>query len=118
LANGDVLVAVTTDEAHPETVQPFGRPHFWDYRGRSVTQYWRVPPDDVRADLVCAVNVRFRYWRSRRAIPGGVAFENIELRQAFRDGQTFVFGITPAPPRKLLHRSPADTPRPGGNGKP
>ena len=39
--NGDILVPMMTNEEHPEVVRPFGRPHFWDYRGAKVTQYWR-----------------------------------------------------------------------------
>jgi hypothetical protein len=36
---------------------------------------------------------------SRHPIPGGVAFENFEMRERFRPGQRIVFGIT--------HRTPA-----------
>ena len=38
---------------------------------------------------------------SRRPIPGGIAFENFELRERFYDGQRFVFGITPKTPEEL-----------------
>jgi hypothetical protein len=30
----------------------------------------------------------------QQPIPGGISFENFELREPFRDGQTSVFGIT------------------------
>ncbi|HAV61707.1 MAG TPA: hypothetical protein DCY13_04995 [Verrucomicrobiales bacterium] len=93
-ANGDVLVALANDEAEPSAVQPFGRPHFWDYRGMKVSQYWRKPAAGVGDALVCAVNGRFTYWMSERSIPGGISFENFELREPFRSGQTVVFGIT------------------------
>jgi hypothetical protein len=98
---GDVLVAVTTDEAAPWEVQPFGRPSFWDYRGNKVTQYWRKPAAAVRKELRCTVNGRFTYWGSKRPIPGGVAFENFELGNAFRAGDAFVFGITRRAPAEL-----------------
>ena len=92
--NGDVVVWIENDEENPSAVQPFGRPHFWDYRGRKVMQYWRKPAAEVSADLQCAVNGRFTYWGGRRPIPGGISFENFELREPFRDGQSFVFGVT------------------------
>jgi hypothetical protein len=93
-ANGDVLVAIANDEENPELVQPFGRPHAWDYPGAKVTQYWRKPAKEIVPELACAVNGRFTYWGSERPIPGGISFENFELREPFRSGQTFVFGIT------------------------
>jgi hypothetical protein len=99
-AQGDVVVSIANDEENPHTIQPFGRPHFWDYRGSKVTQYWRKPAEDVRADLSCAVNGRFTYWGSKQPIPGGISFENFELREPFSPGQTVIFGITrknPAP---------------------
>jgi hypothetical protein len=93
-ASGDAVVWIENDEENPAAVQPFGRPHFWDYRGRKVVQYWRKPAAEVRAELVCAVNARYVYWGSERPIPGGISFENFELREPFRDGQEFVFGIS------------------------
>ncbi|MCI0350500.1 MAG: hypothetical protein L0Z53_13825 [Acidobacteriales bacterium] len=105
-ANRDVLVALMTDEENPASVRPFGRPYFWDYLGARVTQYWRKPEAEAGADLTCAVNGRFTYWGSRQAIPGGVSFENFELREPFRSGQTFIFGIT----RRDLAAVLADSP--------
>ena len=101
-ANGDVLVAIATDEHDPSSVQPFGRPHFWDYQGAKVTQYWRKPAAEIVPGLQCAVNARFTYWMGKQPIPGGIAFENCELREPFRSGQTFVFGITRRSPNELL----------------
>ena len=101
-ANGDVLVAIANDEHDPSSVQPFGRPHFWDYQGAKVTQYWRKPAAEIVPGLQCAVNARFTYWMGKQPIPGGIAFENCELREPFRSGQTFVFGITRRSPNELL----------------
>ena len=42
------------------------------------------------------------YWMSDRPIPGGIAFENFELREPFRSGQTFGFGITRQSPLALV----------------
>jgi hypothetical protein len=98
MANGDVVVAIANDENRPAMIEPFGRPGFWDYRGTKVTQYWRKPAREVQPDLSCVVNGRFTYWGSRQPIPGGVAFENLELHESFRSGQRFIFGISSRPP--------------------
>lgn len=100
-AAGDVLVALTTDEVSPSVVEPFpGRLH-WRYRGFPVTQYWKKPAGSARDDLHVAVNGRYTYWMSRQPIPGGIAFENFEMRERFYDGQRFVFGLTRRAPREL-----------------
>ena len=99
--DGDVLVAVTTDEQNPAAVFPFPGTEHWHYAGMKVTQFWRVPSADVQPDLQVVVNGRYMYWRSHQPVPGGIAFENFELRQKFRPGQRFVFGITRAVPNQL-----------------
>ena len=100
-AQGDVLVAVTTDEANPAAVFPFPGTRLWYYGGEKVTQYWRKPQGTFRDDLHAAVNARYTYWQSRQPIPGGVAFENFELRERFHEGQRFVFGVTRRTPEQL-----------------
>ena len=100
-ASGDVLVAVTTDEEHPESVYPFPGRQIWHYDGCGGTQYWKKPHGTVGGDLRAAVNARYAYWRTRQPIPGGVAFENFELRERFHEGQTFIFGITRQTPVQL-----------------
>lgn len=100
-AEGDALAALTTDERDPASVFPFPGSERWHYGGFKVTQYWRQRRADVRDDLQAAVNARYTYWQSRQPIPGGVAFENFELRERFCEGQTFVFGITPKTPIQL-----------------
>jgi len=98
---GDVLVAVTTDEEHPAAARPFPNTDHWYYGGAKVTQYWRKPNGACRADLHAVVNARFTYWQSQQPIPGGIAFENFELRERFYKGQQFLFGITRQTPRAL-----------------
>jgi hypothetical protein len=98
---GDVVVAVTSDEADPASVYPFPGGPLWHYGGSKVTQYWKKPREMARDDLHVAVNARYTYWQTRRPIPGGVAFENFELRERFYDGQPFVFGITRKTPDQL-----------------
>jgi len=100
-ADGSVLVAITTDEADPAAVHPFPNSRLWYYGGQKVTQYWRKAPGTCRDDLHAAVNARYTYWQMRRAIPGGVAFENFELRERFHEGQQFIFGITSKTPAEL-----------------
>ena len=99
--DGDALVAFTNDEDEPASVQPFRGSQLWRYRGAKVTQFWRKPAGTVHDDLHVAVNGRYVYWRSRKPIPGGVAFENFELRERFYDGQQFVFGMTRRSPQEL-----------------
>jgi hypothetical protein len=101
--NGDVLIAISNDEADPaQHTADLSR--FWQYRGEKVTQYWRKPASEVRDDLRCAVNARFTYWMSQTPIPGGVAFENFELVEKFRDGQEFIFGVSKRSPAELLRK--------------
>jgi hypothetical protein len=97
---GDVLVAMTTDEAKPSATG--GQPHGWRYRGEKVTQYWRKPAAGVNNSLRCAVNARFKYWRSQNPVPGGLAFENFEFVDDLKDGEEFVFGVTKRSPAELL----------------
>jgi hypothetical protein len=67
-----------------------------------VTQYWRKASTEVHNDLQCAVNGRYTYWLSRKPLPGGIAYENFELLEPFRDGQQFTFGVTRRSPGELL----------------
>ena len=99
--SGDVLVAITTDEKNPAAAQPFAGSTLWHCTGTPVTQYWKQSADQVRDDLHAAVNGRFVYWQSRKPIPGGISFENFELRERFYNGQRFVFGITKQSPNEL-----------------
>jgi hypothetical protein len=100
-ADGGLLVAVTNDEESPATVYPFPNSELWHYAGYKVTQYWAKATGMFRDDLQVAVNGRYTYWLSERPIPGGVAFENFELRERFYDGQKFTFGITRRTPQEL-----------------
>ena len=102
---GDVTVAITTDEDDPASVCPFPGRQYWHYCGFKVSQYWKKPRGTARDDLHVAVNARYTYWQSRRPVPGGVAFENFELRERFYEGQVFVFGVTSKLPAQLGLRS-------------
>ena len=101
-SNDDVLIPVTTDESDPAKATGLSR--FWQYRGERITQYWRKPAAQASDSLRCAVNARFKYWMSQNPIPNGLAYENFELVEDFKDGQEFIFGITRQPPEELLKR--------------
>lgn len=97
---GDVLVAVSNDETNPAAA--LDPANFWKYRGEKVTQYWRQPAADLNDSLRCAVNARFTYWMSQNPVPGGLAFENFEFAEDFKDGQQFIFGVTRRSPAELI----------------
>jgi len=100
---GDVLVAATTDEADPAAVQPdAARPWFWKYAGRKVTQFWMKRAGTFAEGLAARANARRVYWAGDFPIPGGVAYENLELVEPFEPGRRFWFGITPRTPDQLL----------------
>jgi hypothetical protein len=100
-AEGRVLAGVTNDEPDPAATFPFPGSELWHYAGFKVTQYWAREADTFGDDLHVVVNGRYTYWRSTRPIPGGIAFENFEMQERFRDGQTFIFGITRRTPQEL-----------------
>lgn len=92
-ADGDAIALCTSDEAAPSDVPVIGAEH-WRYRLPKLTQYWRVPAHDLQPDLRIRVNGRRVYWASHDPLPGGVAFENFEVRQRYLPGQVFIFGVT------------------------
>jgi hypothetical protein len=102
--DGGVLVALTTDEENPAAATPLPGMRHWHYAGAKVTQYWRKPKGSLGEGLHAAVNARYTYWNSKQPIPGGVAFENFELRERFCNGQCFVFGVTRRRPADLGFR--------------
>ncbi|MGH9751180.1 MAG: hypothetical protein ACREA2_00200 [Blastocatellia bacterium] len=95
--DGDALALATTNEDDPSSVEVTARP-WWTYRSIKLTQYWRVPAWHIQPDLRVKVNGRRVYWASTTPIPGGLSFENFELRQRYAPGQVFVFGLTPRQP--------------------
>ena len=95
--DGDALVYCSSDEASPAQSPGNAKAH-WIYPLAKYTQYWRVAGADVQADLRVHVNGRRVYFGSTAPLPGGVAFENFEVRQRFVDGQSFIFGLTEKEP--------------------
>lgn len=90
----EVVVSATPDEAEPHRAEyaPGTKEH-WHYLGDRAVQTWRVSEPDPR--LVAQVNGRHTYWMSEAAIPGGIAFENFELVEPFRQGRAFTFQVEP-----------------------
>ena len=76
----------------------------WGWRYRpffKLTQYWRAEAADYDPSLQVRVNGRAKYWggestdRSKYIdVPGGPAFENFEMRENYKPGQKFYFGLT------------------------
>ncbi|MDQ6630278.1 MAG: hypothetical protein M3Y82_00795 [Verrucomicrobiota bacterium] len=100
-ADGDVVLAATTDEKNPAVIFPLGDSRRWFYDGEKVTQYWKKKKGTYRETLEGVANARYTYWKSRQSIPGGIAFENIEMCEFFYSGQQFIFGITRQTPMEM-----------------
>lgn len=101
---GGLMVCATTDEANPGAAPADPRAPWWRYRGDfPLTQYWRTPSaGSATGELLARVNGRRLYWATHNPIPGGLAFENFDLLDRFRDGQTFIFGLSRRTPEELL----------------
>ncbi len=108
--DGDALVLATANEDDPSSVAVAAKAH-WTYKSIKLTQYWRVPAWHIQPDLRVKVNGRRVYWASTDPIPGGLAFENFEVRQRYVPDQVFIFGLTPTPPRELTPAVPRLAPR-------
>ena len=50
------------------------------------------------------MNGRYTYWAIFKKLPGGIAFENFELVEPFRQGAVYYFGIDPEKPSKIIKR--------------
>lgn len=99
--DGGAIVLCTTNEASPDLNPNFKAPDHWHYRLGRLTQYWRVAESDIEPNLRVRVNGRQVYWASHAPLGGGVAFENFEVRQKYRPGQTFVFGAVATEPWEI-----------------
>lgn len=99
--NGNFYFIVSPDESDStNVVYAPGTNNHWKYEGKFATQYWYTNNPD--SNLVGLVNGRTVYWASKSPIPGGIAFENFEMKAPFRSGTTYVFGIVPAEPGNFI----------------
>lgn len=91
------------DEKNPsQATYVNGTNDHWKYYGQKATQYWyssRYSPE-----MEGLVNGRYTYWASQSPIPGGIAYENFELKAPFTQGSTFVFGISPLTPDEFVKK--------------
>lgn len=95
--DGDAaFVTVVGDEADPTSVvYPDDTHAHWHFEGVKAVQGWRT--DDPHPELEVLVNGRWAYWASASPIPGGVAYENVEMVEPFRQGAAFRFSVEPLP---------------------
>lgn len=101
--DGNRFFIAAPDEADPSTASYApGTAHHWRYQGKKGVQYWMVCKDEN--DFEGLVNGRYTYWASKSPIPGGISFENFELKAPFRQGRTMVFGISPYSPDVFIER--------------
>jgi hypothetical protein len=99
--NGFAYFIAAPDEKNPQKVEYSTDTNaHWRYEGKVATQYWYCKkPDPLLEGLV---NGRVVYWASKSPIPGGIAFENFELKEPFKNGAEFVFGVTTDAPKKFV----------------
>jgi hypothetical protein len=103
--DGDAIVFATTNEENPSSFPGTPNGH-WHYPLPKLTQYWRIEAHDIQPDLRVRVNGRRVYWASHDIVPGGIAYENFDLRQRYIPGQTFLFGITAKTPSQFTPAVP------------
>lgn len=72
----------------------------WKYQGKPATQYWYCKDPD--SSLQGLVNGRYAYWAGDRPIPGGISYENFEMKKRFKQGDRFVFGINLLKPEEFI----------------
>jgi hypothetical protein len=104
-ADGDAIVFATSNEDNPSSFPGTPNGH-WHYPLPKLTQYWRIAAHDIEPDLRVRVNGRRVYWASHDIVPGGIAYENFDVRQRYTPGQTFIFGITPKTPSQFTPTIP------------
>ena len=114
--DGDAIVFATTNEENPSSFPGTPSGH-WHYPLPTLTQYWRIEAHEIQPDLRVRVNGRRVYWASHDPVPGGIAYENFDVRQRYIPGQTFIFGITPKTPSQFTPTVPGIEPLPTGLGE-
>jgi hypothetical protein len=112
----DALVVISPDEHEPREVWPLPG-EAWHHTGKWLAQFWLKPKGTYDETLRCRVNGRRVYWGGKVPIPGGLAYENFELREPFRSGQEVWFGFTAQGPTDLFGFPFNFTPQMSGNRK-
>lgn len=94
------FVAAPNEKDYTKTIYAPETTNNWRFKGAFATQYWiKGKPGK---ELQGLVNGRFVYWAGKAPIPGGISFENFELKEPFKNGSAFIFGISPEKPEKLV----------------
>jgi hypothetical protein len=94
---GNAYFVAAPNESYTKPVNFSADTHeHWKYSGKFATQYWIS--ENPLPDLQGLVNGRVVYWASKSPIPGGISFENFELKAPFRNGGKFIFGLDPGEP--------------------
>lgn len=96
------FIAAPNEEDYNKAVYAPGTHSHWKYKGKRATQYWAK--GNPHEKLQGLVNGRFTYWASESPIPGGISFENFELKSPFKNGDSFIFGITPLSPEQFIQQ--------------
>jgi len=114
--DGDAIVFATTNEENPSSFPGTHNGH-WHYPLPKLTQYWRIAAHEIQPDLRVRVNGRRVYWASHDIVPGGIAYENFDVRQRYVPGQTFIFGVTDKSPWQFDPAVPGVEPLPASLGE-
>lgn len=117
--NGDFIAIAATNESFSELSSWPQEPGYyarrwWRYRPfYKVTQYWRKESAKYDSSLHVRINGRAKYWSGASEdesdyidIPGGISFENFEMREKYYSGQKFYFGVTRKTPQEMGLRLP------------
>jgi hypothetical protein len=92
--NGAAYFIAAPNEKNPSVgAYASGTNDHWKYYGKKATQYWYSKNNNEKMEGL--VNGRSAYWASQSPIPGGIAYENFELKAPFVQGCSYVFGVSP-----------------------
>ena len=98
---GNAYFIAAPDEAQPQVADYASDTNdHWKYYGAKATQYWCKK--NPGSQLQGLVNGRYTYWASTSPIPGGISFENVELKEPFINGAQYVFGVSPLGPEEFI----------------
>lgn len=97
------FIAAPNEEDPSKATYSENTANHWKYTGKVATQYWIST--NPNSKLEGLVNGRYTYWASKSPIPGGISFENFEMKEPFKNGNQYIFGITPESPEKFVEKA-------------
>lgn len=99
--NGTAYFIAAPNEEHPQDAEyADDTKDHWKYYADKATQYWYQK--DPGEELQGLVNGRYVCWGSKSPIPGGISYENFELKEPFPNGSQYVFGVSPLAPEEII----------------